>query len=78
MQSERARLLERAERNRHRAQKCRDLMGAIDNRQSVALLEELALDLEATAVTLEAEAEAAELPRAKPEARAAGREQHSD
>jgi hypothetical protein len=61
MESEHTQLLRRAERNRQRAKKCRELIRVIQNAQSIGLLEELATDLEGAAVTLEAQAEL--LPR---------------
>jgi hypothetical protein len=50
-------LVERARSNRQRAQKCRELMRLIKNQQSIAMLDEFAQELEATAARLELEAQ---------------------
>ena len=73
MESPKAQLLQRAGLNRQRARKCRDLIRLIENQDSIAMLEDLARDLEAAAATLEAEAAGRAPPVA--EAVAARREQ---
>jgi hypothetical protein len=52
-------LLERARTNRLRAEKCRELMRVISNQDSIAMLDEFARELEATAAKLEADAKSA-------------------
>ena len=66
-------LLERARINRQRAAKCRELMRLIKNEQSIAMLDEFAQELEATAARLELEAQGITAkPAAAPLAAASG------